>query len=513
MVTTRKVYDFPLDQVEGHLVSYLKKSRNEATVADMIAGTGLPKYQVEQGIKAALDEYAGRLKVTESGELLYSFPSGMRSTTRGFGPALRKFWKRFVAGAARVCALLFKIWIVAMLIGYFVVFVALIVLAIVAAFAASAAGGRGRDGRSRRGGGGFGATFMVMRLFDLLLRMWFYSSILQGLQGDNRPRKPAGRPFYKSVFGFVFGEGDPNPDWEEAEKKRVISYIRAKRGVITIEELMTLTGRDSEEAQALINRYLLEFEGEPGVTEKGSLIFSFLELLRTTEGEQRTFASASLSEPLVKKTIPFSANKKRTNGWITFFNAFNLLFGTFFLVFPMTPGMAFVNTFSFATRSTTDLLTYFYALTHQLLQNLGVANPVPLITIVLGLIPASFSVLFFLVPLFRKIRQNRQNRHIMEENLRKRIYAQILTNPESVDPKALRIESGGASAPQAEAVRMRVVERFAALKKAEPVQLPGGGFAYRFAELENEMADVEEHRKKVDLKAYEVGKVIFDSGQ
>ena len=53
----------------------------------MISGTSLPKYQVEQAAKVALDEYAGRLKVTESGELLYYFPGGMRSTVHGLGRA------------------------------------------------------------------------------------------------------------------------------------------------------------------------------------------------------------------------------------------------------------------------------------------------------------------------------------------------------------------------------------------------------------------------------------------
>jgi hypothetical protein len=511
-VASGKVYDFSMDKVEGSLVSFLKKSRNEATVADMIAGTGLPKYQVEQGIKTALDEYAGRLRVTESGEILYSFPSGMRSTKKGFGPAFKRFIKAFARVSARVLSFLFKIWIVVMLIGYFVIFLALIVLAIVASFAASAAGGKGRDSRSSsRRGGGFGGTFMVIRLFDLLLRMWFYSSILNSFQGGTRQKKPVGRPFYKSVFGFAFGEGDANPEWEEREKMRVISYIRAKRGVITLEELMALTGRDNDEAQTLVNRYLLEFEGEPAVTEKGTLIFIFPELLRTTEGEQKTFMPVSLQDPLVKNTAPFSANKPQTNGWITFFNAFNLLLGSFFLVFPLTPGMAFVHAFSASSRVPTDLLTYFYSFIVQGLTYLHVSNPVPLITIALGVIPATFSILFFLVPLFRKIRLARQNRKITEENLRKRIYAEIMANP-VVDPKALRIPSEGGRPAFVSALQNRVVERFAALKKAEPVQLPDGGFAYRFAELESEIKDVEEYRKNVDMGKYQVGKVVFDSG-
>ena len=164
MANAPKIYDFPLPKVEEKLVSFLQKRQAESTVADMIAGTGLPKYQVEVAAKAALAEYAGRLKATESGELLYYFPNGMRSTVRGFGPAARKFWKGFARGAVRVFSFLFKIWIVAMLVGYFVAFVALAVLAVVAAVAASFANRDDRGGGRDRGGGGLGGMYLVVRV-------------------------------------------------------------------------------------------------------------------------------------------------------------------------------------------------------------------------------------------------------------------------------------------------------------------------------------------------------------
>ena len=44
--------------------------------------------------------------------------------------------------------------------------------------------------------------------------------------------------------------------------------------------------------------------------------------------------------PTMKWLIPFSANKPRTNGWIIFFNAFNLAFGAYFLVLSLTQSAA-----------------------------------------------------------------------------------------------------------------------------------------------------------------------------
>ncbi len=509
---TRKTYDFSREKVSDRLVSFLKKRGNESTVSDMIAGTGLPKYQVEQTARAVLDEYSGRLKVTESGELLYSFPGGMRSTLRGFVPGLRRFWKAFKAAAAGVLSFLFKMWIVVMLVGYFLLFLALAVLAIVAAFAASAAGGKDRDGKSRRGGGGFGGMYLIGRLFEFAFRMWFYSNLFSGGRKVQR-MKPDGRAFYKSVFGYVFGEGDPNPDFGVEEKKRIISHIRAGGGAISLEELMAITGAEAEEANALINRLMLEYEGDPRVTDNGTIVYVFPELLRTTAREQMSFAGVSLDRPVMKNTAPFSANKGRTNGWISLFNIFNLAFGSFFLLFPSTPGMAAVLGAGAETARHMDLLTYFYSFVHGLLGRLGIGNPQAVLSVVLGIIPVAFSALFFAVPFFRSLKQRRENEKTRQENLRKLVYSRVLADPGHVIPGSIAFGGRESTPRNAEAARERIVKGLAALKGAEPVQLADGSFGYDFAELKREVADLADFRRKVDVKSFEVGKTVFDSGQ
>ncbi|HEY9593315.1 MAG TPA: hypothetical protein VHE79_02500 [Spirochaetia bacterium] len=498
MAIAQKVYDFPMGKVEDRLVTYLRKSRGESTVADMIAGTGLPKYQVEQAAKVVLDEYAGRLKVTESGELLYYFPSGMHSTTRGLGPSLKRFRKAFARTAVRVLSFLFKIWIVAMLVGYFVAFVAIGLVAIFASFAASAANKDNRDRGDH--GGGFGGMYLVMRLLDFILRMWFWSSILK----DPRRKPKEGRAFYKSVFGFVFGEGDPNAGWDEIERKHVISYIRGHKGVITLEEFMALTGLESGPANALLNRYLLEFEGEPGVTDSGTVIYTFPALMRAAEAPVRGAGEASLLNPITKKLLPFSANKKKTNGWIIFFNAFNLAFGSYFLVIGLTQGIAALAKGGPA----------LFSLTGQLLTSLGVANPLPGMEIGLGLVPVAFSLIFFLVPIFRLSRMNRRNAEFRLEALRKRIIAHIVSSPSHVDARDLRPTGTTLDPKNYAAVVNRAVEKLAAEMGAEPVvQEQAGIFAYRFKEIEREISDLNAYRNSIDLVKYDLGKTVFDSGK
>jgi hypothetical protein len=497
----QKVYDFPLAKVEDQLVSFLKQKRGESTVADMIAGTGLPKYQVEQAAKAALDEYAGRLKVTESGELLYYFPSGMRSTLRGAVPSLRRFWKAFRSTAARVLKFLFKIWIVGMLVGYFVGFVAIGVLAIVASVAVSVAGrGDGQSGGRDRGGGGMGGMYLIPQLFSLILRMWFWSSILSD---PRRKPKKEGRAFYKSVFGFAFGDGDPNQGWDEAERKYIISYISAHKGVITLEELMGLTGREREAANSLLNRLLLEYEGEPGVTDDGTVVFSFPELMRTAETAQKGIGPVPVLNPSTKRVVPFSANKTKTNGWIIFFNAFNLVFGSYFLVISLVQG----------TAALAKTGPFMYSFVGNFLLRAGI-SPVPLLEVVLGVIPVAFSVVFFLVPLVRKIRLDRRNDALREETLRRRMMAHVLSSPSLVDPRDVRPTGTNLDPRDVPGTCRRILDRIAAALKADPIPLEREGmFAYRFKELERQLADLEAYRRGIDLKRYEVGKTVFDSGK
>jgi hypothetical protein len=227
--------------------------------------------------------------------------------------------------------------------------------------------------------------------------------------------------------------------------------------------------------------------------------------MRTSLSEQKALGQVSLLNPVSKRLTPFSANKKRTNGWILFFNSFNLAFGTYFLVSSLT--------------QSADIMwgktgPYLYTITGSLLQQAGISSPAPVLAIVLGAVPVAFSILFFLVPLLRKINLDRQNARIREEILRRRILIQMLSSPARVDPSEVRPVGNGLDPGNLPAVSRRIIDRLAASMGAEPlVKEKEGTFAYKFSELERQIADLEDYRRKIDLKSYEVGRTIFDSGQ
>ena len=92
--------------------------------------------------------------------------------------------------------------------------------------------------------------------------------------------------------------------------------------------------------------------------------------------------------------------------------------------------------------------------------------------------------------------------------------AQVLSSPAHVDPREVRPTGTNLDPRDLPGTARRILDRIAASLKADPIpQEKEGLFAYRFKELERELADIEAFRKGIDLKRYEVGKTVFDSGQ
>ncbi len=486
----KKVYDFNLNKVKSTLVTTLKRKKNESTVADLIAATGLPKHQVEQSIKHVADEYSGHLKVTESGEIVYYFPGGMKSRLHGFGPSLKKFTRKFLSVMSKILTFLFKICIMVMLVGYFVLFLAILVGAVVALTVLSASG----KGRSRsRGRGGFGGFYLVIKLIEIFIRVFFWVSLTK----SSKASKKKGRPLYKSVFAYIFGDEDPNKNWETDEKLKVISYIRSNKGTIIIEELMIISGKEYNQAQQLINSYLLEFEGEPDVTDDGTIVYFFPELLRSKSeslGEGRAFPT-----PEYKKLIPFNTNAKKTNGGITFFNSFNILFSSYFFISSFLPVSADFRLFyNFIAELSWEFLHF---------------NPETFFLIGLGIVPAAFSFIFFLIPIMRNIRLKKKNEKIKKENLRKQIYSTIVKNTDNMDNSMVTCLNEADTPKKTVPFIEKQLVLYAGHKNADVEARDDGSIYYKFTELKRELDDLIKYRKNIDLNKFDVGDTVFDSGE
>jgi hypothetical protein len=505
--TEKKVYEYDAAKVRDTLVDVFRRRKGEATTADLVALTGLPKSQVEAEVKAVSDEYGARLRVTESGEILYSFPSGMRSRYRGFGPRAVRAWKAFRKGLAKVAAVAFKVWIVVMLVGYFVLFIALAVLAMLASVAISASG-NSRDSRSSGRGGGLGGMFITGQLLNTIFRIWFYSELFMTPEqrAARAGRRRERRPLYKAIYSFVFGDGDPDAGWDTVEKKAFVAFVQANKGLVTMPEFMALTGLGPLEAEAGINRYLYEFEGSPEVTEGGTIYYFFPSLLRRKDKSDRSFGS---SVPM-RRIAPFSSNDRKANATFCVFNGVNLLFGSYFFYEAGAPHALLQTIYSgqYATKLVTvGGLDGFYYFTHQLLGKLaGMAHPAAFLGFALGLVPLAFSLFFYAIPAIRARRLAARNERAREENMRRVAYRTVLDSPIPVRPESLPLREDVAR-PRKGHAAAKALSELAAWSGAEP-EADG---SYSFAEIARGKAEAAKARAAVDEKAYELGGVAFDS--
>jgi len=496
MKSDTKVYDYNKDRVRASLLAAFKKHKGEAGVADLVAFTGLPKHQVETELPAVADEYRGRLKVTESGEILYSFPQGYSSRYRGFVPGFKRFWKGLVKVLSTVLAFLFKIWIMVMLVGYFVLFLALAVLAIVASIAGSKADSR--SSRSRSGGGG---VFLATRMLDLFVRIWFYNEIFKGPRqrggSFGRSTKKQGRPLHRAIFSFVFGEPDPNASHDQLVRQTFVSMVQARKGIIIIEEFMALTGLSMDEADLAISRFLYEFEGSPEVSDNGTVYYYFPALLK------RSRKDGAVPGGLPQKQLrTFSANDSKANTIYALINGVNVLFGGFFLA-----SWSMYGTLILREGMKLPALKYFYGFVYTLLDFSG-TNPNFIIPVVLGIVPIVFSLFFWLVPALRFTRVRKENEQIKRENLLREVYARVLENPAAFSPGGQNMRLLTERTRDAGVID-KALTGLAAVEHGEP-KADG---SWHFVDLVRKLDDVSDVRAKLRLEDYDLGKTVFDSGE
>ncbi len=485
------------------IVDAFKKRRDGATIADVVSLTALPLEKVKELVPAASDEYGARLRVTESGEILYSFPDGFKSRYRGFRATAKRVLAALGKGAVAVGTAAFKVWIMVMLVGYFVLFMAIALVALVASVAVSSSSSSDERSSSRRGGG-LGGLYLVSHIFDLVIRIWFYSELTKSMDGYAYGRrgyatKPKRRPLNQAVFSFVFGDGDPNADWETRERKAVIAYIQANRGVIALPEFMALTGATVADAERRITSYLVEFGGSPEATEDGTVVYRFDDLLKRADRTDRSFAG--LSAP-IKRLKTFSSNPRNMNGWFIAFNGINLAFGGYFLTCALAVG-------PIVSQAQITGGTYLYAIALALFSPL--ADPVAFAALGLGVVPLAFAALFYLIPALRAASEKAENERIKNENLRKEAYRRVWDSPAKASPADFDPVAAECRPADLSAARERVIKEIGSYAVPDVSIADDGRTVYSFGELEREKKALEKYRGTVKAEDSSLGATVFDS--
>jgi hypothetical protein len=203
----------------------------------------------------------------------------------------------------------------------------------------------------------------------------------------------------------------------------------------------------------------------------------------------------------------FSTNKPSTNRWLAFFNAFNLLFGSYFFYFG-----TFIYGASVQVVPKGGGFGQFYLITSLLFSRYLGIDPSVALPVVLGAIPLVFSILFFLVPIVRRSREKTKNQQIKQNNFRRRIVDRILQNPLHVDPMKIQPVGAEETPNRWEEFRESSLKRFAAIKQADVEDVGEGTYLYKFIEVDREQKDIARLRSSIDIKKFDIGSTIYDSG-
>ena len=477
-----------------------KQNSRGATAVDICALTALPLHTVRELLPKAADEYSGHLKVTESGEILYHYPNGFISKYRGFWAFLKKFTGKAASFLKKTAALFFKIWIMVMLVGYFVLFIALAVLTVVISIA-------GKSSGKSRGGSG------VFSIFELLIRLWFYSEITKtnyDYDYDYR-RKPKTkeqkRPMHKAIFSFIFGEEDPNKNWDEKLNKSVIAFLQANNGVISLPEYMIFSGEDSLEAEKNILSFCSKYSGSPEATEDGTIVYRFDELL--TRSDTGNSKESTVGVQQIKE---FSSNSKSKNAAFIIINAVNLIFGSYFLTQSINFSQMLTNYYYMAAlEKIVEEGSKMYAYTHMIMEYLNFPNPHILIGVVLGVIPLVFSVFFWAVPLIRMFSEKKYNEKIKTNNFKRFGFNKIWSALKNISIKSFTPPNDLFRPKDINAAADTVIKDIGAFSSPEVEINASGETVYSFNELEREKTALSKYRSTVDTSRLQLGKTVFDS--
>jgi hypothetical protein len=426
------------------LVKALRGKEGRLTKADAVTVSGLPAYVVDDSLERLLHKYRSRLEVTDDGELLYSFGSLVRRDE----PTLAERVRALGRVLARVGMWVFKAWIAVTLVVYVIAFIALMIAMMFS----------GNDRRRDDRDGGFGW------LWWFLLPDWGYG-------GGAYQRDPWGRPihappqrrrvegpkkkFIYSVFDFVFGPAQPERN-ALADEREILSYLRAHDGRITATDLVGLFGWSYRKAEEEVTRLLVDYEGEPEVTDEGVIIYEFPKLLKS--GSETELVPYKRAWERMETRPVLTGNSTGSDTLIGIFAGFNLIVSFF------AAGWARMR-FGLAGPTWHFFLTSF---------------------------PLAFFAIFLGIPGIRAVGRKlgdkgREARNALRRNL-KRV-----------------LDAGGAPLPADPGLDALLVPL-----EGEPEVGAGGEQLVRFPRIAEEREALQKHLAQVDLGAEKrIGKVIF----
>jgi hypothetical protein len=246
------------------------------TVGDVAANAGLDLNVAQQGMIALAANTQAHLQVSESGEIAYEFPKNFRAVLRN------KFWRlRLQETWARIWAVLF--YIIRISFGILLLLSILIIVAAIIVLVIAISSSQRDNERSSNSRGGGGLIFIPrFWIGDLFYFFDFNPGRRRRQVHRQRPGDDDEMNFLEAVFSFLFGDGNPNADLEEARWQMIGKVIRNQGGAVAAEQIApylddlgsSLAQEDGDDMLPVLTR----FNGIPQVSPQGNIIYHFPEL-------------------------------------------------------------------------------------------------------------------------------------------------------------------------------------------------------------------------------------------
>ncbi len=472
----------------GEAIRAKTDGKSPLTVADAAAKAGLPLRDAENGLKWLSSEYRGQLRVTSDGDLVHVFPAGFTKPWEA-ADARRRVLGAIGRAAAGTMRFVVRAWVSIVLVAYAALFLGLLVGL---TFARQGNDSSSRDDRLPGGalvyallrvvGDALFWTFHPWSPFSLAYAQPAWGAGQAGTSRRRRTDEPK-VPLYERVNRFFFGPPVAPPDPRETERL-VIEAIRAGKGRVGLADVMRVTGLPREQADPMMARLMLDYDGDVDVSDEGGIVYRFAALRRTaSDAPTREPAPAwTRSRPLP----PLTGNSGGTNFVIAVLNAFNLLMATWVIANDMTLERA-AHLF--------DRVPY---------QVTGTGIPVAL-----GVVPLVFSLALFLLPLGRALVRPLRRRQAVREQGRLAVLREVLDRVGAHRPVTDEAVAQAWTRATGTSADGRRIDR-ALVALGGDVQIePDGRTRWRFADLETEAAAVEAERQAAAEDEARLGEVVY----
>ncbi len=461
------------------LIRSFKHSLCKISIYDASVKSGLSLEEAEMGLHYLLREYNGHILVTNHGVLLFYFPHGFVKSFKNKYTwySILKTTKYLIFG---ILKFLMRSWISIVLISYTIFFLIFLLLC---AFS--------RNDDSNNEKMSFNNSLLMHAFFRMILDslFWTMHPLATHKNTSHKINVKKNIKFYDKINRFVFGPEIFKTTILEY-RKIIIAEIVANNGRIGLLDIIKVTGFKREKIDLFMSTLILNYKGNVKVLKNGTIIYEFCDLRKTQINITHQATPIWLHK---EKLFPLTGNSFGVNICIGGLNFFNLI----------------MSVIAIKTNLVLDKLYFLFLFNNESINNQLIFSESHSIPLLFGWIPFLFSILFFMLPLYRVLMRRKEKTLLQFKNGRKGVLKAIIT----------KLNSNGIHENILIEYFKKYADRAPTHKELYNIIINMGGeisvsnseIYYNFKELETEYLALNKERLNAHNSEKNIGKIVFSS--